>query len=98
MADDPGKIGPALERFLALMGAPLVSTLTELTAAWPEIVGPALAGPTRPVEVVDGVLVVACSDASWASQIGWMDAQIKERFAARFPDETLRRVQTRIDR
>lgn len=91
-------IGRTLERFLAQMGAPPASTLTGLAGAWPDLVGPALAETTRPVELVDGVLVVGCAEASWASQIRWMDAQIKERFVARFPNETIRRIQVRIDR
>ncbi len=94
---EPTKIGHTLERFLKQMGAPPARTLTALHERWPDVVGPGLAGPTRPIELVDGVLVIACEDASWASQIGWMDGQIKQRFAAIFDGVAIRRISVRID-
>ncbi len=93
----PEKLAVTLERFLAQMGAPPTKTLTTLESLWPTIVGPGLADRTRPIEVLDGVLVVGCEDSNWASQIGWMDAQIKERFAATFEGTKIRRIQLRID-
>ncbi len=93
---EPKPIGRTLEQFLEHMGAPPVSTVSTLASRWAEIVGPALANNTRPVEVVDGVLVVACDDAMWSSQIGWMDGQIKTRFAEVFDGLEIRRVSARI--
>ncbi|MGH1502888.1 MAG: DUF721 domain-containing protein [Acidimicrobiales bacterium] len=94
----PQPLGSTLSRFFEQMGGPATSTVTDLAEAWGEIVGPALDGPTRPAGLLDGVLTVACDDASWAAQVGWMDGQIKQRFAQRFPDEELRRVRTRVAR
>lgn len=96
--EGPEKIGETLERFLRQMGAPPARTLANLAGLWPKIVGPALADRTRPVEVIDGVLVIGCDDAGWASQIGWMDAQIKERFAQTFDGAEIRRIQVKIGR
>ena len=97
-SDDAVPVGEVLETYLDYLGAPPVRTLTTLEARWSELVGPALAEPTRPIELVDGVLVVGCSDATWASQVGWMETQIKERFEALFDGAQIRRIQTRIDR
>lgn len=93
---DPETLGSTLERFLKHMGAPPARTLTNLEGCWHEIVGPALAERTRPIEVIDGVLVIGCDDANWGSQIGWMDAQIKERFAATFEGAEIRRIQLKM--
>ncbi len=93
---DPEQIGRTLERFLAQMGAPPPETLSGLTSRWSEIVGPALAGRTRPIELLDGVLVVGCDDGGWASQIRWMDSQIKQRFAEIFGGAEGRAVIVRI--
>lgn len=92
----PQKIGATLELFLAQMGAPPVRTLTSLESLWPQIVGPGLADRTRPIEVIDGVLVIGCDDANWGSQIGWMDSQIKQRFAEIFEGAQIRRIQLKI--
>lgn len=75
-----------------------MNVVAELTDRWPEIVGPALAGPTHPIELLDGVLTVRCDDPAWASQIGWMEGQIKQRFEAVFPGVTLEKVTTRLAR
>ena len=94
--DDPQPIRVGLERFFRHLGAPPVDVVATLTDRWSEIVGPALAGRTRPLELVDGVLTVGCDDGAWASQIGWMEAQVIDRFSAVFPDVALVRVTTRI--
>lgn len=89
-------LGDSLETFVRNLGAPPVSVLTQLDDRWPELVGPGLASATRPVELIDGVLTVACDDAAWASQISWMESQIKKRFDATFGSGLLRRVTTRV--
>ncbi len=95
---EPVPIRRTIEGYLAYLGAPPVRTLTSLEALWPDIVGPALAEPTRPIELVDGVLVIGCDDATWASQVGWMDSQIKQRFAELFEGAEIRRIKARIGR
>lgn len=89
-------LGDSLERLVRNLGAPPVSVLTQLDDRWPELVGPGLAAATRPVELIDGVLTVACDDSAWASQISWMEAQIKKRFDSTFGSGLLRRVTTRV--
>ncbi len=97
--DDLGltKLNESLERFVDHLGAPPISILSQLHDRWPELVGPGLAASTRPVELLDGVLIVACTDAAWASQIGWMEAQIVRRFEATFGSGTVERVKARVD-
>jgi predicted nucleic acid-binding Zn ribbon protein len=93
----PAPLVEPLERLVNNLGAPPISILSQLEDRWPDIVGPALAGPTRPVELIDGVLTIACEDAAWAAQLGWMEAQIKQRFADTFGSSLVQRVSTRID-
>lgn len=80
------------------MGAPPPRTLGDLQDRWTDIVGPALANHSRPISVVDQVLTVACGDASWASQIAWMDAQIKERCRAVYDGLEIVRIHVRVGR
>lgn len=95
---NPPKLGATLERFLSQMGAPPVQTLGDLQQRWSEIVGPALSEHSRPISVVDGVLTVACGDASWASQIGWMDHQIKDRCLTVYDGLVITRIHVRVGR
>ena len=96
MSDEPVPLRMGLERFFKHLGRPPVDVVTQLHERWPDVVGPALAGPTRPLELVDGVLTVGCDEGAWASQIGWMEAQITQRFRAIFPDVELTKVATRV--
>lgn len=93
--DEPSPVREGLELFFKHLGAPPVDVVSTLSSSWPDIVGPALAGPTWPIELIDGVLAVGCEDPAWASQIGWMEGQIKDRFAELFPNIVLKRVMTR---
>lgn len=94
--EEPAQLRQGLERFLRHLGAPPADVVTELGRRWGEIVGPALDGPTRPIELIDGVLVVACDDPAWASQVSWMEGQIAQRFAAIFDGAEVKRVTTRV--
>lgn len=96
MKEDPTPVGETLERYLAYLGAPPIRTLSALLDRWSDIVGPALSEPTRPVELVDGILVIGCDDATWASQVGWMEAQIIRRFHELFPETEVRKISTRV--
>ena len=93
--DEPRPLRQGLELYLKHLGAPPVDVLTELANRWGELVGPALVEATRPIELIEGVLVVGCEDPAWASQIGWMENQIKDRFAEVFPGVKLSRIAAR---
>lgn len=93
---EPVLVGNSIENLLSMMGAPPVSTISTLSSRWEEIVGPVLGAQTRPIEMVSGVLVVGCGEASWASQIEWMYSSIKERFEAIFPGQVVRKIQVRV--
>ncbi len=94
----PPTLGQSLDRLVRNLGAPPISILSQLETRWPDVVGPALSGTTRPVELVNGVLVIACDDAAWAAQVGWMEAQIKQRFEDVFGEGQLLRLSVRTDR
>jgi predicted nucleic acid-binding Zn ribbon protein len=96
--DDPVPVRVGLERVFRHLGAPAVDVVIELGDRWSEIVGPVMAGPTRPAELVDGVLVVVCDDAAWVSQVRWMESQICRRLTAVFPGVELERITARLDR
>jgi Dna[CI] antecedent, DciA len=96
--EPPVPVREGLERFFRFLGSPPVDVVTKLETCWAEVVGPALAGPTAPVELRDGTLVVLCDDPAWAAQVSWMEAQIKQRFATVFPAVELRRVVARTRR
>ncbi|WP_026910196.1 DciA family protein [Patulibacter minatonensis] len=56
--------------------------LARVQRAWPSAVGPAIAGAGRPVAFADGVLHVACEDATWAHELELLQRTILDRLAA----------------
>ncbi|MCU1457109.1 MAG: hypothetical protein JWL73_1201 [Actinomycetia bacterium] len=55
------------------------SVLARLHAAWPELVGPALAGHTEPRSLRDGVLTVAVDAVGWATQLRYLESELLRR-------------------
>ena len=93
MADDePVPLRHSIEQVFEFLGAPPIEVVASLRGRWEEIVGPGLAEATEPVAVVEGVLTVRCDDGAWASQLTWMEAQIKARYEQVFPGRTLTKV------
>ncbi len=93
--NDPSSLGHGLERMMRLLGGPPPNTMRSIESRWGDIVGPALAEHTRPVELVDGVLTVRCDDPVWSAQIQWMEHEILERLADLGGSAAARKVRVR---
>jgi hypothetical protein len=86
------RIGREVERELARGGSRDAIPLAALTAAWPEVVGDAIARQAWPLRIArDGTLHVATSSATWANELGFLADEIVERLQARLgPDAPCR--------
>lgn len=82
------RIGREVERELARGGSRDAIPLAALTAAWPEVVGDAIARQVWPLRIArDGTLHVATSSATWANELGFLADEIVERLRDRLgPD------------
>ena len=82
------RIGREVERELARGGSRDAIPLAALTAAWPDVVGDAIARQAWPLRIArDGTLQVATSSATWANELGFLADEIVERLQARLgPD------------
>lgn len=63
--------------------------LARLQRAWPGAVGAAIAEAGRPVAFVDGVLHVACDDATWAHELELLQGTLLERLRAAGVDDVV---------
>jgi hypothetical protein len=74
------RIGSHVERELARSGSRDVLPLAALTAAWPEVVGDAIARNAWPLRIArDGTLHVATTSATWANELAFLGDEIAER-------------------
>jgi hypothetical protein len=74
------RIGREVERELGRGGSRDAIPLAALTAAWPEVVGAAVARHAWPLRIArDGTLHVATASATWAQELGFLSDEILER-------------------
>ena len=77
----PRPVGESLDRLTASLGAPPARVLARLFAAWPALVGDAVASHATPLSLRQGTLVVAVDDPAWVTQLRWLEADLLARFA-----------------
>jgi hypothetical protein len=68
-----------LEEVLAAQGLRSVTWMVRLSSAWPEIVGPLLAGKTSPVKLRNRVLTVLVQNHAWAQELQLRKPALLER-------------------
>jgi hypothetical protein len=87
------RIGDHVERELSRSGSREVLPLAALTAAWPEVVGDAIARNAWPLRIArDGTLHVATTSATWANELAFLGDEIAERLRARLGSDAPARL------
>jgi hypothetical protein len=87
------RIGDQVERELSRGGSRDVLPLSALTAAWPEVVGDAIARHAWPLRIArDGTLHVATASATWANELAFLAEEIAGRLRERLGSETPARL------
>ncbi len=90
------RIDNEVRRRLSHTGGGQGLALAELTAAWPETVGEAIARNAWPLRIGrDGTLHVATSSATWAFELDRMAPEIAERLTVRLGERAPARFRFR---
>ena len=72
--------------------------VAQIAAAWPEIVGPQLAGNTRPAQLENKILLVYVSHPAWIMELrGPMTSEILRRLQATFGANDLKNLRFAVD-
>jgi hypothetical protein len=78
------RLGNEVERELARGGSRDAIPLAALTAAWPDVVGDAIARRAWPLRIArDGTLHVATASATWANELAFLADEIVDRLRVR---------------
>ena len=99
-AEDAGALPLAALLPEALKGMKLAAhaQVAQIAAAWPEIVGPQLAGNTRPAHLENKILLVYVSHPAWIMELrGPMTAEILRRLQAKFGATDLKNLRFAVD-
>ena len=84
----------------ALKGMKLAAhaQVAQIAAAWPDIVGPQLAGNTRPAHLENKILLVYVSHPAWIMELrGPMTAEILRRLQTKFGATDLKNLRFAVD-
>jgi hypothetical protein len=83
------RLDGSVRRALRSSGVPDAGLLAEVTRAWPDAVGPAIARAAWPQRLGrDGTLHVTAVSSTWAFELGRMEAEIREKLEARLGEST----------
>lgn len=72
-----------LDRLLRYWKSPPAREVHRVVDTWPDIVGPAVAAHTTVISLRDGVLTVKVDDAAWATELRWLEPDIRGRLNER---------------
>jgi hypothetical protein len=91
------RIGREVERELGRGGSRDAIPLAALTAAWPEVVGDAVARHAWPLRIArDGTLHVATASSTWAHELAFLAEEILERLRAQLGAEAPTKVKCAV--
>jgi predicted nucleic acid-binding Zn ribbon protein len=85
-------VSEALAEVSAELGLPAPGVLEPLTARWSEVVGPQVAAHARVQSLRRGVLTIAVDGAPWATELRYLDDELRSRVAAIVGPDAVRQV------
>jgi hypothetical protein len=87
------RLGDQVERELSRSGSRDAVPLAAISAAWPDIVGPAVARNAWPLRLArDGTLHVATASATWAHELDLLQETVGEGMRARLGESAPTRL------
>ena len=93
---DPAPLNRSLDRIVRHLGGPSADAVTALFADWATIVGSPLDAHTHPLSLTDRCLVVAVDDPAWASQLRFLERELRGQVNDRLGPGAVDAVQFRV--
>jgi predicted nucleic acid-binding Zn ribbon protein len=93
--DDPEPLNAAIGDLLDARGWREPAAVGSVFGRWAEIVGPELAGHTRPESLTDGELIVTADSTAWATQVRLLAAHLVRRLNDELTAGSVQRVRVR---
>jgi hypothetical protein len=95
--EPPTPLSDALRVVGAELGLPDPGLVASLNDRWPDVVGPTVAGHARPRSIRDGILTIAVDAPAWATELRYLEHEIRARLAEISGQDTVRAVRIVVD-
>jgi predicted nucleic acid-binding Zn ribbon protein len=95
-AAGPRPVRHSLDRVTRSLGGPEATVLAAVFGRWEDVVGPAVAAHSWPISVADGILTVAVDQPGWATQLTYLEADLRRRIAEVSGSDVVRRVRVTV--
>jgi predicted nucleic acid-binding Zn ribbon protein len=96
-SEDPTPLGDALRAVGQELGLPDPGLADSLSDRWPEVVGAAVAEHARPRSLRDGTLTIAVDAPPWATQLRYLEHEIRARLAEISGQDVVQTVRIVVD-
>ena len=70
------RLGDSVNELARSLGMRQPDAFARVHAAWPDVVGPAVAAATRPTRLQDGTVTIEVDGAEWATQLRYLEEQL----------------------
>ena len=96
--DDPRSVRDSLAAVARDLGMPEPAVLGALHERWSEIAGEQMSRHARPRSLLDGVLTVAVEDPAWATQIRYLEDELRARSSEMLGEGLVKTVRVVVER
>jgi predicted nucleic acid-binding Zn ribbon protein len=94
--DEPVPLADSLDAVVRSLRGPGARAVAGVFAGWDEAVGPQIAAHAQPVSLDDGRLVIHVDEPAWATQLRYLEADLRERLAAVSGGYEVRSIEVRV--
>lgn len=94
--NDPIRLDESLNRVAKELGLPEVRGFNRLMAEWPAIVGEGVAEHAWPRVLRDGILAIDVDGAAWATQLRYLEHEIRRRCAELLGDDEVQAIRVAV--
>ena len=95
--ETPVSLGDALREVGQELGLPDPGLAGSLSDHWPDVVGATVAEHARPRSIRDGTLTIAVDAPPWATQLRYLEHEIRARLAEISGQDTVHTVRIVVD-
>jgi len=91
----PTPIGATLREYLGGAGLGGLTVAASIASKWPEMVGPGIAGHSRPQEIKGGRLTLIVDSSAWMNQLSLLSGDIVSKINAALGEDVVTDIRLR---